>query len=157
LYAAVRDIITCVPGAVVELVGEPGVGWAAPPPSCAANIRLCGRLDSDAVRQKMREARVLVAPSIWPEPLSRVLLEAMSVGLPIVAAAVGGSVEALDADSAVLIPPDDAAALASAVCRILQDDAYADRLSAAAAARYDRLFTAEHVVPALLDVYRQAL
>jgi glycosyltransferase involved in cell wall biosynthesis len=50
-------------------------------------------IPNDDVLRIMKNAKMLLFPSIWAEPLSRVLLEALSVGLPVVAMASGGTPE----------------------------------------------------------------
>lgn len=51
------------------------------------------RVSNDDVLRIMNGAKMLLFPSVWAEPLSRVLLEALAVGLPIVAMASGGTPE----------------------------------------------------------------
>jgi glycogen(starch) synthase len=51
------------------------------------------RVSNDDVLRIMKNAKMLLFPSVWAEPLSRVLLEALSVGLPVVAMASGGTPE----------------------------------------------------------------
>lgn len=67
-------------------------------------------------------------------------LEAMAAGAPLVATAVGGIPElATDGRSALLVPPDDPAALATALLRLVGDPQLRESLKAAAsraAARY---------------------
>jgi glycogen(starch) synthase len=48
---------------------------------------------NDDILRIMKNARMLLFPSMWAEPLSRVLLEALAVGVPIVAMATGGTPE----------------------------------------------------------------
>lgn len=48
---------------------------------------------NDDVLRIMKNAKMLLFPSIWAEPLSRVLLEALAVGLPVVGMATGGTPE----------------------------------------------------------------
>lgn len=52
------------------------------------------------------------------ENLSNSLLEAMAVGLPVVASAVGGTTEVLAKGGGLLVPPDDATALGDAIVRM---------------------------------------
>lgn len=52
------------------------------------------------------------------EGLSNAILEYMSHGLPVVATAVGGNPELVTRANGVLVPPDDAAALAAALCDV---------------------------------------
>ncbi len=85
------------------------------------------------------------------------LLEASIMGLPIVATAVGGVPEMVhDGVDALLAPPDDAAALAQAIGRVLCEPGLAQRLSQAAQANAQR-FTWPAVRPQLAAVYGQAL
>lgn len=63
-------------------------------------------------------------------PLS--LLEALAAGVPVVATDVGGNREIVrDGVTGILVPPDDAPALAAGICAVLADPARARRLAAA--------------------------
>ncbi|HSN74728.1 MAG TPA: glycosyltransferase, partial [Anaerolineae bacterium] len=76
-----------------------------------------------------------------------------ALGLPIVATAVGGVPEMVhDGGDALLAPPDDPAALALAIMRLLREPGLAERLSQAAIANAQR-FTWPVVRPQLAAVY----
>lgn len=66
--------------------------------------------------------RAMVIPS-RAESFPYIVLEAIAAGLPIIASSVGGIPEALDASC--LVPPGDAAALAEAIARLLDNPALA--------------------------------
>ncbi|MBN2313920.1 MAG: glycosyltransferase [Sedimentisphaerales bacterium] len=71
----------------------------------------------------------LLVHTAHQEPLGRVLLEAAFCGRPIVATDVGGTTEILtDQDSALLVPPDDPEALATAIRRMIMDRELRTRL-----------------------------
>jgi|GEM_PF-1254496 len=55
-------------------------------------------ISNDDVLNIMNNAKFLLFPSIWEEPLSRVLLEAVSTGLPVVAYKSGGTPEIIEDD-----------------------------------------------------------
>jgi glycogen(starch) synthase len=75
-------------------------------------------------------AELLVLPS-RREPFGIVLLEAGSLGVPVVASRVGGIPEIVEDDaSGRLVAPDDAGALARAIGELLGDRAEAQRLAA---------------------------
>lgn len=102
-------------------------------------------------------ADVVVVPSVWPEPLSRVIMEAMHFGRPVVATAVGGSPEAVeDGVTGLLVPRNDPVALADAVVALLRDPARRARMGAAARARVATAFAEDRVVASLLDAYAAA-
>ena len=101
-----------------------------------------------------RAADVVVSPSVWPEPLSRVLIEAMHFGRPVVATAVGGSPEAVeDGVTGLLVPKKDSQALATAIVALLRDPARRERMGDAARARLASVFSEDKVVASLLDAY----
>ncbi len=57
------------------------------------NITLSGKIDHKYISSIYKRSDVVVVPSVWPEPLSRVLLESAYFGVPIIATDVGGSPE----------------------------------------------------------------
>lgn len=110
----------------------------------AQRVRLLGeRQDPDWL---LAAADVAVLSTDW-EGLPVSLLEAMSVGVPVVASRVGGVVEAL-ADAACLVEPGSAAALSSGLNALLDDAAACTELAARGralvASRFDpqRMFAA---------------
>lgn len=83
-----------------------------------------------------------VAPSECPETFGLSVVEAMSVGRPIVASRIGGPAETvLDGETGLLTPPGDAEALAAAMQRLIADAPLRERLGRQArahvAAHYD--------------------
>ena len=89
----------------------------------------------------MRAGTVFVLPS-RAEPFGLALVEAMALGLPCVATRAGGPREIIEEGvSGLLVPPDDPAALADALGRLLADPALRARLGAGARARYEDRFT----------------
>jgi glycosyltransferase involved in cell wall biosynthesis len=113
-------------------------------------IRFLG--DRPDVPALLAAADVFVLPSQWEgQPL--VLQEALRAGRPIVAARVGGVPDLTGPDAALLVPPADPAALASAVLRVLDDKDLAARLAAAARVRAGQLPTEADAIRAVLDLY----
>lgn len=103
-----------------------------------------------------RLARLAALPSRI-EGLSQSLLEAMALGLPVVASRAGGNPDLVTGDSGLLVPPRDAAAWAAAFERLLGDPALAARVGAAGRARVRAEFTLERTAERTEAVYREAL
>jgi len=83
----------------------------------------------------MRAADVIAHASTYPEPFGRVIVEGMLAGRPVIATRAGGVEEIVtDGETGVLVPPDDAAALARAVVALRADPARAAALAAHGAA-----------------------
>jgi glycosyltransferase involved in cell wall biosynthesis len=103
LIAAFRDVVKLVPRARMVILGSPSVGGDP----AAARHYFDGLRTSSAdlpvtwlpqradVLPLLQAADVAVVPSVWPEPLSRSILEAMACGVPVVTSRVGGSPEML--------------------------------------------------------------
>lgn len=82
------------------------------------------------------DAMDVVVHASFGEPFGLVLVEAMALGKPLVAAAAGGPLEIVeDGVSGLLVPPGDDAALAGAIERILDDPGLASSLAAGARVR----------------------
>ena len=97
-------------------------------------------------------ADVVVVPSAWEgQPL--IVQEALRAGRPLVATRVGGIADLTGDDGAVLVPPGDPVALATAATRILDDPEAAARLAAAGRARAALLPTETAAVDQALSVY----
>jgi glycosyltransferase involved in cell wall biosynthesis len=102
-------------------------------------------------------ADVFALPS-HSEGSSNVLLEAMMAKVPIVATRAGGNPEIIiDAKTGLLVPVADAAALAGAIARLLQEPDLGSRLAEAALARAARDFSLDRYRERLAGFYDEAL
>lgn len=91
------------------------------------------------------------------EGLSQTLLEAMALGLPVVASDAGGNPDLVsDGRTGLLVPPLDAAGWAGALTRLLDDPGGAARLGAAGRALVRRDFTIDRTAERTEAVYREA-
>ncbi|MGA2321639.1 MAG: glycosyltransferase [Solirubrobacteraceae bacterium] len=112
---------------------------------------------SDDPLSILRGAQIFVHPS-WAESFPYVILEAMAVGLPIVASDVGGIGEALvDQESGLLVRPGDQDGLARALIGLLDDADRSARMGGAARDRLEQHFTRTAMIEGLLEVYREVL
>jgi glycosyltransferase involved in cell wall biosynthesis len=100
------------------------------------DIRFVGGVDGAELVRLYAEATLAVVPSIY-EGFSLPAAEAMASGVPLVATAAGGLPEVVGAggESALLVPPGDALALADAIEALLDDGGLASRLAASARCR----------------------
>ena len=104
-----------------------------------------------------RHAVVGVVPSVVPEGFGRVAVECLAAGTPCVVSALGGLLDVVtDGVEGVHVPPGDAAALAGAIRRLLEDERLRLRLGAAGPAKAAR-FTLSQVMPRLDEVYLRVL
>lgn len=111
--------------------------------------------DAPAARH-LKALDVYVLPSSW-EGLPIGVLEALACGVPQVATDVGGTCEAITAETGLLVPPADPRALADALVELLSDPARRERMAAASRARHAEAFGLAQMVDGTAAVYREAL
>lgn len=86
-------------------------------------------------------ARVVVVPSIWPEPFGMVGLEAMHAARPVVAFDVGGISQWLeDGKTGLLVPRANYRVMASALEKLFIDDPFTQELASNAKKRVEQRF-----------------
>ena len=153
LIAALDAVRAGAPGVRFAFAGK---GELTPPPR--ADVHVLGSEPQPTLFALYGAADVVVVPSVWPEPLSRVLIETMYFGRAVVATRVGGSPELVEDDlTGLLIEPRDPAAIATAVVTLLRDPARRARLGAAAAQRVASELDEERRVATLLEAYESVL
>ena len=126
--AACEDVrLTCVgTGAPADVV------TAAFPEAVRGRVQVVPSAGRDQIYQALQAADLFVFPTL-SEGFSKALLEAMAAALPVVTTAVGAAADILrDGHNGLLVPPADAAAIASAVTRYVRDPELAARHGAAA-------------------------
>jgi len=98
-----------------------------------ARVRFLGALPRERVLELFRAADAAILSSSW-ENFPHTVVEALAVGTPVIATAIGGVAEIVnDGENGLLVPAGDAVALADAVRRFLADEPLRERLRAAAA------------------------
>jgi glycosyltransferase involved in cell wall biosynthesis len=118
-------------------------------------VRFDGRVDAVARDERLASADLLVVPSLWPEPLGLVGLEAARLGVPAVAFDVGGIRQWLTPGENGVVAPGDpptAGGLADAVVSLLTDSGRLERLRRGALARAREAATPDDHVAGLLSL-----
>ena len=99
----------------------------------------------------------LAMTSAQPEPFGGVVSEAMSLGLPVIATNIGGSLDqVVDGDTGLLVPPADAAALANAIERLRGDTQLCERMGLAAVERMKTCFSADRMASKMAPLFNTA-
>ncbi len=105
----------------------------------------------------LKAADVCVFPSRY-EPFGTVMVDAWAMHVPLIAAASQGPAAYVENEkNGLLIPVDDADALAKAMQRCIDDKALCARMVAGGAATYQQHFTKEAFLTASFDFYRQVV
>ena len=122
-----------------------------------SNVELLGSLTHEEALQTMREADVAVCPS-RDETMPIVLLEAMSMVKAVISFDVGGVHEWIEnGANGLLVPPQDAGALAAAIERLTNDAALRRSLGIAARQTFAAHFTIERCGQQFSDVLARTI
>jgi glycosyltransferase involved in cell wall biosynthesis len=117
-----------------------------------------GHLDADARDARLACASLVVSPSLIPEGLGMVGLEALRFGRPVVSFGLGGQSDWLvDGETGLLAREGDASHLAEQIGRLLERPAWARELGEHGRALVELRFQADHCVPRVIEVYRAAI
>jgi glycosyltransferase involved in cell wall biosynthesis len=157
LIAAMPEVVSAHPTAVCVVAGhgsqqamlqqqidDLGLGTV---------VRLLG-FRTDAL-SLIRAGDVFVLPSL-AEPFGLVLLEAMSLGRPVVATRAGGPLEiVMPGETGLLVPPAQPPELARAINQLLAEPEKASEMGRKGFERYKERFTTERMARETIAVYRK--
>lgn len=105
------------------------------------------------IPELLREIDIFVLPS-KAEGISNTILEAMAIGLPVVATNVGGNSELLvDGETGFLVPRNNPQALAEAIVRYINDPELRSQHAKSARERAVKEFSMDTMVKKYIDVY----
>jgi glycogen(starch) synthase len=119
-------------------------------------VRWLGWRNRPEVLDLMRKATLLAFPSYGPESLSRVLIEASALGVPIAAINTGGTKDIVTHNVTGLVA-ETAAGFSKELARLAADPALRQRLGLAAAAHVRDKFEASEVAARVEALYRGVL
>jgi len=151
LLAALAESPQCVVWIAGEGPLESDLRALAARLGVADRVRFLGwRTDRGAL---LRAADICLLPSRW-EPFGTVMLEAWAAGTPLVAAASQGPSALIEnGANGLLVPVDDAPALAAAVRRLIADPALEARIIERGLADYRQGYTREAVTRRMIALY----
>lgn len=142
-------------GLPVRLSRDKAYPVEIPLPSSAREVITSSHIE---LKEFYRGARMLVVPSEWFETFGLVGAEAMSHGIPVIASNIGALSDLVDHErNGLLFEPGNGRQLADAMTRLWTDNDLCRRLGTAARQKVKSMWTVDHYVERLLQVYQDAL
>jgi glycosyltransferase involved in cell wall biosynthesis len=100
---------------------------------------------------------IFVLPSAQPEPFGGVVMEAMSLGLPVIGTRIGGTPDQIaEGETGFLIPPSDPKALAQALTRLIENPRLRESMGQAARTRIETRFPISETIRKIETHYHTA-
>lgn len=161
LLSALSKVSVALPSIHLRIIGHDDEGLRRKLEDQAKDLNVVRHVAfegfSDSIRRELLDMDVFVLASRW-EGFGLVLLEAMAAGLPVVATKVGPIPEiCLEDVTALLVPPNDAEALADALQRLAVDTELRTRLGAAGRQRFLESFSSSVTAKKTISVYEELL
>jgi glycosyltransferase involved in cell wall biosynthesis len=123
-----------------------------------SHIEYLGRQTREEVFALMREATLLVFPSIVYENMSLTILEAFATGLPVVASNLGSMASMVQhSETGWLFPPNDPESLSEAVLHLWEQRELLREIGVHSRAEYLSRYTAERNYEQLIAIYERAI
>ncbi|MCR4313847.1 MAG: glycosyltransferase family 4 protein [Candidatus Uhrbacteria bacterium] len=120
-------------------------------------VELTGALPREDVLEQLRsQADIFVLLSHW-EGFPYSILEAMAVGVPVIASRVGGIPEALEQEGGILIDNDSLEQVTDALSRLITDKALREKMGGMARQTVVSTFSVEQMCKKTFNVYRNAV
>lgn len=108
----------------------------------------------DDIENYLQMLNVLVVPSIRPEAFGRVIIEAMSFAMPVIATRLGGPAEiVVNNETGFLVDPNSPSEIASCIVLLARDRKMRRRLGQNGLRRAEDLFTIERCVRQIEQIY----
>ncbi len=137
-----EDYVTRLRGLIADAGLEEDVSWLG---------------EREDIPELIRALDVLLLPS-WEEPFGRAVIEAMALGVPVVATNVGGTREIIeDGREGYLVPPHEPGAWARAIRRVVQSEDGGRGMGRAGRLRVEQAFTSADHVAAMIRIYERAI
>ncbi len=120
------------------------------------NITFFGIVDQRQIRKYYQHSRVIVVPSIWPEPCGRTIIEGMASGVPVVATRTGGTPESMvHGKHGYLIPAGNSSIMASTINSLLFKKKLLSVMGVSARNYAKKMYNTDVVSGTYLSFYRK--
>ncbi|MFC1806799.1 lipopolysaccharide heptosyltransferase II [Candidatus Omnitrophota bacterium] len=110
------------------------------------------------IPQQLKKMDLLIMPSVGEETFGRVIIEAQSSGVPVIASRVGGIIDIIeDGENGLLVNPADWSGLSDAIIKVLKDKDLRKKLSVNGRRSVVKKFSLSQMYIKTLDVYKEAI
>jgi glycosyltransferase involved in cell wall biosynthesis len=120
------------------------------------SVIFAGFVDQATIAKTLRASDIFVLPS-FAEGIPVALMEAMAMGVPVIATYVGGVIElVVDQRTGLMVSPSDSVGLASAIARYIDDEAFRQTIAKNAREKIESEFNTEDQVDKLAQLFTQS-
>jgi len=116
-----------------------------------SRVKFLGRVKYRYIPSIYRQSDIVVLPSRWPEPLPRVLIEALCFGKPLIATDSGGNQDCIrDGKNGFLVKDGE---LKERLEKLLSDEGLREKMSRESRKLYEERFESGKVIEEIVSLY----
>ena len=165
LLRAFAEVVKQVPGATLDILGDgemrkPWEALAASLGLLGERVKFHGWVAQNQVPELLGKADALLLPSLH-ECGGTVVLEAMAMGLPVIATDWGGPADYIDPSCGILVPPQSPQQfekdLAAAMIKLAENPELRRQMGRAGRRKIEEEFDWERKTDRILEIYREAI
>jgi len=119
-----------------------------------SNIFYLGNVNYDSMSSLFSQADIVVIPSLWPEPLSRVMIESLYHGCPIIATYVGGNPEGVKNNVNGFLIESSKNNLSTKLQLLIDNKKLRDKFSKESKKLYKEKFDKNKVIKQIIKYYK---
>ena len=120
------------------------------------NVHYLGKVPHDRVLELYGMADIVCSTSFWAEPLSRVPIEALSLGVPCIATDVGGTKEIIDdGENGFVVDPGNPGQMAERILQLMEDKKLREKFSKKGKEKIRKAFDEGMIVREHMRFYRE--
>ena len=121
------------------------------------NIKYCGEVPREEALQALKYAKFLIMPAQWHEPFGLVVIEALSLGIPVIAAKMGAMPELIaHGYNGLIFEHDDISDFHQQIDQ-MKNRPKLTEMKKNALNSFDKQYTATMNYPLLIDIYNKCL
>lgn len=155
LIQAIPQVVAKVPNACFVFVGRKNP-LISIPPELNGYVKCLGHLPTEKVYALYNICHVVVFPSVWPEPLGRIPLEAIAFAKPIIATKTGGIIEVINnGKNDIVIDKRDPDSLAQRISMMLLNPGIAKKIGDYGNNTLNAKFNPTLITQKLIKVYNE--
>lgn len=118
-------------------------------------VKFSGFVDQETIAKTLRESDIFVLPS-FAEGIPVALMEAMAIGIPVIATYVGGITElVIDHQTGQMVSPSDPVTLAEAIARYIDHPEWCQTIAKSAREKVETDFNIENQIDKLAKLFSE--
>lgn len=121
-------------------------------------IKIIPAVPYQRVKELYFNSDIVLLLSTFPEPFSRLPLEAMAAGKPLIATNTGGTTEAVEHNvNGLLVPPNDPEKTAEAIIKLVEDEELRKRMGTAGRKILEKKFNPDDIINKTIKLYEKVV